>query len=263
MLRIVGVFLYVIVCDLLPLLAKANYTPVVSAPSYFSTQAEHIPTKIDRQAGENSELAAIPAFYKSVSSTNNSQIEYIEINSDYNKLDDKNKYFIENKGTNSLFYYNAPMKTKGFLTQLFIGGHFSAKMKTFKNSDIPFLARGSGVTTEVSTQSTHLSASYFKLNSQKVGQNSTKIGHQKKKQPLASDTKLALAIPFFPQLKLFGGYSYNRSSESRLTKGPSFGFQADIFDHIKVDTTFVKQTVGKTSAKVLFSLSMPLERIKF
>lgn len=179
------------------------------------------------------------------------------------KTNSKKSHLPEKSESKKVFYYSLPINGKSFLSRFFIGNHFSAQMDAVQNSEIPFLARGSGVATEVSTQSTQLSASYFKSNAQSAEVNNTQNNSKHEKQPLVSDTKLALAIPFLPQLKLFGGYSYSRNIESRLTKGPSFGFQAALFDRVKVDTTFVKQTVGKTAARVLLSFNMPFERLKF
>lgn len=249
MLRFICLYFCVFACDLLPLLASQhyNYPPVaLSAKDYESNESQ-----------KRSDV------YTHIISANHSQSEDVKFISEKNKINYGMRSLVKNEESQSTFYYRSPVQAKSFLSRFFIGNHFSARMDTFQNLEIPFLARARGVATELSTQSTNFSASYFKSNAENPGKSKTQVNLVRKKQPLASDTKLALAIPFLPQFKLFGGYSYNRSIESRLTKGPSFGFQADIFDHIKVDTTFVKQTVGKTAAKVLFSFNMPLERIRF
>jgi hypothetical protein len=182
-----------------------------------------------------------------------------ELGNNYRNINQMQNIF---ETRNSIFYMKN-FKPKGLFGQFFMGDYVNARMSTFENTNIPFLTRGSGISTEVSTKMTNLSTSYFKSNKQSASQNTIGDVYQKANKAHTSDTKLALAVPYLPQLKLFGGYSYNRNNEARLTKGPSFGFQASIFQCLKIDTTFVKQREGKTSAKVLFSLSMPTERLKF
>ncbi|MDP3371813.1 MAG: hypothetical protein Q8S21_02855 [Candidatus Paracaedibacteraceae bacterium] len=162
----------------------------------------------------------------------------------------------------STVYYNANVKSKSAIGRFFVGDHVTAHMQTSRNSAIPFLAKGDGISTEVSTQSTNLTVTYFKAMPQINDQNIANM-YQRKMQPLSSDTKLGMSVPFLPQLKFFGGYSYNRSMEVRLVKGPSFGFQADLFKYANINTTIVKPTEGKAAAKVLFSLNIPFDRIAF
>jgi hypothetical protein len=251
MLRIVLLFVCACFYDLASVCASQNHDSIAYSD------------KVDRQLTKINDPFSTSDSNSNVTILDNAHVKFEKFNSwkdkkdyEYKDLSPKNEY-------KSTVYYDSPVTFKNFLSRFFIGNHFSARMDAFQNSEIPFLARGSGVAAEVSTQSTNFTASYFKSNTRNTESNNTQASCQRAKQPLAGDTKLALAIPFLPQLKLFGGYSYNRSIEARLTKGPNFGFQADVFGHVKVDTTFIKQTVGKTAAKVLLSFSMPLERIKF
>ncbi len=251
MLRIVLLFICVCFSDFSPLRASQSHDSTVYSD------------KVDRQLTKTNDPFSKTDSHNNVTLVDHAHVKFETFNSWKGKKDYEYKDLSPKNESKSTVYYDSPVVVKNFLSRFFIGNHFSARMDAFQNSEIPFLARGSGVATEVSTQSTNFSASYFKSNARNIGGHNAQHSFQREKQSLASDTKLALAIPFLRQLKLFGGYSYNRNAESRLTKGPSFGFQADLFHHIKVDTTFIKQSIGKTAAKVLLSLSMPLDRIKF
>lgn len=242
--RIVWLQLSIVLCGLVPV--QANQGQIIGAS----------PKRLEIDSKAQSEFSLIPHHY-------NSDTAFSYKSKLGQAARSEKSYFLQTSESKGGLYYRRPINNKSFLSRFFVGNHFSAQMDAFQNSEIPFLARGSGVATEVSTQSTQLSASYFKSNTQNEGVKNAQINYKHEKQPLTSDTKLALAIPFLPQLKLFGGYSYSRNSESRLTKGPSFGFQAALFGRVKVDTTFVKQTVGKTAARVLLSFNMPIERFKF
>ncbi len=129
------------------------------------------------------------------------------------------------------------------------------KVDTFRNEHIPFKKAGSGFATEMSTEQTKVSTTYFKENKH--------YEMPLKRSGLSSDTKFAITLPYLSQIKLFGGYSYDRNTESKLIKGPSFGFQADVMKYVKVDTTFIKQREGKTAAKILFSISVPFDKLSF
>ena len=199
MLRFSCFFLSLIICDVMPLLASQNYLPTMLSENVDKKYAEHNKffLKSDRSNNVIHSGDVKVGHLKFTVSKNN-------INYDAQNLEKKE----ESKST---FYYTVPVQAKSFLSRFFIGNHFSARMDTFQNAEIPFLARGSGVSTEVSTQSTNFSASYFKSNTRNSEKNSAYLSLQREKQTLAGDTKLALAIPFMSQLKLFGGYSYNRS----------------------------------------------------
>ncbi len=132
------------------------------------------------------------------------------------------------------------------------------KVDTFRNEHIPFKNAGSGFSTEMSTDQTNVSTTYFKEN-----KHDEMVSKASKWSGLSSDTKFAITLPYLSQIKLFGGYSYDRNTESKLIKGPSFGFQADVMKYVKVDTTFIKQREGKTAAKVLFSISVPFDKLSF
>ena len=245
-----------------PLYATQSSAALPLAHTDSSTRDNPLPSKEDGQANDGIDLnektflnnkATFPSYhqiqFQSISDQNPARYQPLEPNVSG-----------ESKGS---IYYTSYVKAKNILSRIFVGDHVSARMDAFHNTEIPFFARGSGVTTEVSTQSTNLSASLFKSDLHSTGHNSVGNIYHKQAQPLVGDTKLALAIPYFPKLKLFGGYSYNRGIVSRLTKGPSFGFQADVFDHVKVDTTFIRPHEGKSAAKVLLSFNMRLDQIRF
>jgi len=244
--------------------AMQNYTPLTTTPNYFSRQISGMSTKAGRGLVDNAEYSEKSVSSANIQSSENSHAHYVQLNIVPNHAyhDDAAplKSDEETKGT---VYYSSALRTKGILSRFFVGDHISARMDTFHNSEIPFLARSNGVATEVSTESAHLSASYFKGSIQNTLPHNAASVYKKNAQPLSGETKFALAVPYFPKLKLFGGYSYSKNVESRLTKGPSFGFQANMFDYVKIDTTFVKPNVGKTAAKVLFSFNMPLELVRF
>ncbi len=160
--------------------------------------------------------------------------------------------------TSSTFLNNTFEKITKFLGYQTRDCIIHTKVDTFRNEHMPFKNAGTGFATEMSTEQANVSATYFKEN-----QRYEMVSKTSKLSGLSSDTKLAIAMPYMSYIKLFGGYSYDRSAESKLTKGPSFGFQADVMKYVKVDTTFVKQREGKTAAKVLFSISVPLDKMSF
>ncbi|MES2252896.1 MAG: hypothetical protein V4482_04335 [Pseudomonadota bacterium] len=261
--QFICIFLIILVCASVSQ-ATQKYTSLSTTQTYFSTQISGISTKADRELAESAELSAKSISYANIESSEHSRAQYIQPNIAPNHVHyDDTAPLRSTEEAKSTVYYSTPMRTKGILSRFFVGDHISARMDTFHNSEIPFLARSNGVATEVSTQSTNLSASYFKESMQNTLPHNTASVYKKNAQPLSGDTKFALAVPYFPKLKLFGGYSYSRNVESRLTRGPSFGFQANMFDYVKIDTTFVKPSVGKTAAKVLFNFNMPLELIRF
>lgn len=200
--------------------------------------------------------------YPIVQLSENAQLNYTSKGIDESRLNYNISASHRNTETKNTIYYSTRVRSKNMITRFFVGDHVTARMEGFHNSLIPFLAKGDGISTEISTQSTNIAASYFKAMPQVSEQNIGSM-YQKKLQPLASDTKLGMNIPFLPQIKFFGGYSYNRNMEAQLVKGPSFGFQADLFKYANLNTTIVKPREGKAAAKVLFSFNIPCDRISF
>jgi hypothetical protein len=150
-----------------------------------------------------------------------------------------------------------PLAAKTLFLQLTQNMH--ASLDTYQHTLMPFYGRGSGMATHISTPLAGISASYY-AESPKT---TPVVNGVAAKPGVSGDTKFMLAVPYLEKVRLFGGYSYQRTDDDQKRKGASFGFQTDLFGALSIDTSFMRKRRGKTATKVLFSLSMPVSGFKF
>ena len=138
-----------------------------------------------------------------------------------------------------------------------MGNTLKMNIDSIVDQEIPFLKRTSGFSTEVGTDRTSITTSYTKT--ERIF--AQPIVSKKMINAKMGDTKVGVPIPFFPDIQVFGGYSYNKNEDDTIIKGPSFGFKADLAKYVKLDTTFIKQSAAtgrRTSTNVMLSVHLDM-----